>query len=76
MANLDKLEPVLRSYFAATRISREDGEAAIRAFRRGVSGDRISEVLGVSPKNLRSYLGTWALNHAVVPDATQEPRGE
>lgn len=53
----------------------EDVVEIIRAYRRGVSLERIGQAIGRSRGNVYAIVGTWALRHASLPEPVA-PGGE
>lgn len=69
MNKLDELKPAVRLYRDTLTITKEDGEAALRALRRGVGQKAVSEALNLRRRaNLYQLLGTWAIRFASVPE--------
>ena len=69
MHELDRMPGPRNGVCGGHVLSREDGEAAIRAVRRGVAQSDVGRKLGVGYNGLKNALGTWAIHHADVPPA-------
>lgn len=65
MKSLDDLKPTLR--IGRTLFTKEDGEAIIRAARRGVDIEDIAQTVEIKRNNLYFRLGRWALRFATIP---------